>query len=84
MTVDAPPRTDLMLSTDELREITGYIKPARQVEELRRQGFWRARRNAAGAVVLERRHYDAVCAGAGAPAPDDGPRLRTPVLRRSS
>jgi hypothetical protein len=83
MEIEAPPRVDLTLSADELRQITGYTMPAKQVEELRRQGFWRARRNVAGAVVLERRHYDAVCAGAAAPAPDTaGPRLRIPPLRR--
>ena len=84
MDVEASRRVDLTLSADELLAITGYTMAAKQVEELRRQGFWRARRNAAGAVVLERRHYEAVCAGAGAPTPDDGPRLRTPTLRRAA
>lgn len=53
-----------LLSLAEISEITGYVQPCKQVEELKRQGFWRARRNPAGAVVLERAHYEAVCAGA--------------------
>jgi hypothetical protein len=32
--------------------------------ELHRQGFSRARRDRLGRLVLERAHYDAVCAGA--------------------
>jgi hypothetical protein len=75
---------DLTLSPDELQAITGYAQPAKQVEELRRQGFWRARRNMAGSVVLERRHYEAVCAGATHQPADDGPRLRAPTLRRAA
>lgn len=74
-----------LLSQAEIAEITGYVQPCKQVEELKRQGFWRARRNPAGAVVLERAHYEAVCAGAtqGATA-TEGPRLRMPQLRRAA
>lgn len=73
----------LTLTPSELSQITGYSQPAKQVAELRRQGFWRARRNVAGAVVLERSHYEAVCAGTAAVpgtsnASNDGPRLRIP------
>jgi hypothetical protein len=53
----------LTLTPDELRELTGYRQPAAQLAELHRQGFYRARRNVLGAVVLERAHYDAVAAG---------------------
>lgn len=74
----------LTLSADELQAITGYTMPAKQVEELRRQGFWRARRNVAGAVVLERRHYEAVCSGATIQPADEGPKLRQPTLRRAA
>ncbi|WP_231385094.1 DUF4224 domain-containing protein [Rubrivivax gelatinosus] len=65
-----------MLSAEEIAALTGYSQPAKQVEELRRQGFWRARRNVLGVVVLERAHYEAVCRG----QPVDGPRpqLRPP------
>jgi hypothetical protein len=54
-------RPDLVLSEAELRAITGYVRPSDQVSELRRQGFYRARRARDGSVVLERVHYDAVC-----------------------
>lgn len=53
----------ICLTTDELIALTGYHQPARQVAELRGQGFWRARHKD-GRVILERAHYEAVCAGA--------------------
>jgi Domain of unknown function (DUF4224) len=75
----------LRLSPDELVEITGYHQPGKQLEELRRQGFFRARRLVTGEVLLERAHYDAVARGqaenhigAGATT---GPKLRPPRLR---
>lgn len=74
-------RTGITLSAAEIVEITGYTQPAKQLVELQRQGFWRARRNAAGAVVLERSHYEAVCRGEQLQTGQDGPRLRTPKLR---
>lgn len=70
----------LILSADEIRELTGYAQPAKQLAELRRQGFYRARRNVLGAVVLERGHYDAVVAGREV-APPTAPQLRPPRLR---
>ena len=59
---------DPLLSPDELKRISGgYVQPAKQLEELLRQGFWRVRRaRVTGEVILERAHYDAVCAGASA------------------
>lgn len=54
----------LLLSSVELQEMTGYAKPALQLKVLLAQGFYRARRNALNRVVLERAHYEAVCAGA--------------------
>lgn len=74
-----------LMTAEDVAGLTGYVQPCKQVEELKRQGFWRARRNPAGAVVLERAHYEAVCAGAtqGATA-TDGPRLRMPQLRRAA
>jgi len=70
--------TSLLLSEPELRAVTGYVQPARQLEELRRQGFYRARRDRMGRVILERGHYDAVIAGERAPANDSRaqPRVR--------
>ncbi|NUZ07619.1 hypothetical protein [Piscinibacter koreensis] len=53
---------EIILSDDELRQITGYTQPAKVLTELHRQGFWRARRGPAG-VILERAHYQAVCSG---------------------
>lgn len=54
----------ITLSDDEIEAITGYKQPHRQVEELRRQGYHRARRApVTGEVILERAHYEAVCAG---------------------
>lgn len=68
----------LTLDAEEIRRITGYTQATKQVEELHRQGFYRARRNRLGAVVLERAHYDAVCAGGQRPANDSKaqPRVR--------
>lgn len=69
---------DLILNAAELEAVTGYRQPSRQLAELRRQGFVRARRNRLGDVVLERGHYDAIVAGrSGAPA---APKARPPVL----
>lgn len=76
--LEAPARQGITLSQAELQEITGYRQPAAQLTELKRQGFHRARRNALGAVVLEREHYAAVCAGRdGMAAANDTPLLRS-------
>jgi hypothetical protein len=54
----------IRLSEEELIELTDYRQPAKQLEVLREQGFWRARRSlVTGGVILERAHYEAVCAG---------------------
>ena len=71
----------LLLSPDEIAAVCGgYVQPARQLEELHAQGFHRARRSqVTGAVILERAHYEAVCAGATKPATDSKtarPRVR--------
>jgi hypothetical protein len=55
---------NLILAPDELVALTGYKRASDQLAELHRQGFSRARRDRLGRVVLERAHYDAVCAGA--------------------
>lgn len=69
-------RQPIVLSDDEIVEITGgYTQPARQIEELHRQGFVRARRGAAsGRVIVERAHYEAVCAGIYGKAESSPPR----------
>lgn len=53
----------LTLSPEEIRELTGYTQPAKQLAELHRRGFTRAYRNRLGQVTLERAHYDAVARG---------------------
>ena len=68
------------LSEAELVDITGYVQPSSQLRELHRQGFFRARRaRFTGRVILERAHYDAVCAGA-IPSPNE-PQVRPPRTR---
>lgn len=56
---------DALIPPDEVRAICGgYSQPAKQLQELHRQGFWRARRSRlTGAIILERAHYEAVCRG---------------------
>lgn len=68
----------LVLTPDELVALTGYRQPSRQLLELHRQGFSRARRGSVGQVILERAHYEAVSSGRVA-ANDPGrprPKLR--------
>lgn len=52
-----------ILTPATLKKITGYQQPAKQLAELKEQGFYRARINRLGVLVLERAHYEAVCAG---------------------
>lgn len=67
------------LEPNEVTQITGYKRPADQLSELHRQGFYRARRSpTTGNIILEREHYTAVCAGA---RPANEPRVRVPQLR---
>lgn len=51
----------VLLSAEEISEVTGYRKPALQVRELHSRGFVRARVNVLNRVVLERAHFEAVC-----------------------
>ena len=60
------------------KRVTGYKTHKRQVKELHRQGFYRARISATGNVILERAHFDAVCAG---DKPAKEPIVRNPFLR---
>ena len=72
--------TDTTLSNIEIEQITGYKRPADQLVELHRQGFFRARRApVSGHIILEREHYTAVCHGAK--TPQHQPRVRVPQLR---
>lgn len=68
---------DLLIATEQLVKLTGYVQPSAQVAELRRQGFHRARRNPMGAVILERAHYDAVCSGRDSACIEQPPLLKS-------
>ena len=77
----------ITLSVDELIRITGYEQPNRQVKELLDRGFWRARIGRMGEAILERVHYEAVCAGAVQPqdcAVELQPQAPLPPRRRRS
>lgn len=67
----------ITLTEEELVALTGYKVASKQLRELHRAGFCRARIGSTGRVVLERDHYRAVCAGQ---AQAERPRVR-PVLR---
>jgi hypothetical protein len=54
--------SNIVMSPVEIEAITQYRLPTMQLNELRRQGFFRARMGRRG-VVLERGHYNAVVAG---------------------
>jgi len=54
--------SNVVLSRDELKALTGYEQPSRQLTELHRRGFVRAYIGRHG-LVLERAHYEAVCRG---------------------
>ncbi len=73
--------SDITLSPAEIQEVAGgYKRPGDQLAELHRRGFWRARiGKITGQVILERAHYDAICAGAAQPG-SERPRVR-PNLR---
>ena len=70
--------TAIVLDDDELRAITRYSQPCKQLAELHRQGFYRARMGRVGVVLLERAHYEAVCAGR---VVAEAPHVRPPKLR---
>lgn len=65
----------IILDAEELESVTGYKTPRRQVKELHRRGFYRARIAVTGNVILERAHYDAVCVGE---TPAKAPTVRNP------
>ncbi len=53
----------LTLTVPELRALTGYAQPARQLAELRHQGFYRARLSPVTGAVIWRSGMDAKAAG---------------------
>lgn len=71
-----------VIDTPTLIKLTGYRQPAKQLAELHRQGFWRARRcPVTGHVILERPHYDAVSRGSDQTPSIDRPKLHRPTLK---
>ena len=74
--------TTLTLTEAEILDLAGGLtQPQRQLEELRKQGFWRARLSRAHRVILERAHYEAVCAGAVQHALQQAHHQERPQLR---
>lgn len=71
----------IVLTDDEIKQLTGYEWPSKQLEALHQLGFWRARISRVGRVLVERAHYEAVSAGPR--VEHNRPKLR-PVLRRVS
>ncbi|CAN7474210.1 DUF4224 domain-containing protein [Variovorax sp. LjRoot175] len=70
------------LSPQSIEAITGYKRPAEQLQELRAQGFYRARLGPVdGKVILERPHYEHICAGGGKPANDAQARPQVRAAR---
>lgn len=76
--LEATARPSIVLDDEELRAITRYTQPSKQLSELHRQGFYRARMGRVGGVLLERAHYEAVSSGR---ANAEAPRVRPPKLR---
>lgn len=74
----------LVLTAAELEQLTSYRQPAKQLAELHRQGFYRARRNRMGDVVLERAHYDAVCAAGRQAQVEQETRPTVRLLKRAA
>lgn len=55
--------SDIALSEDELRRLTGYKLATKQLNVLHERGFARAYINRDGKVTLERAHFEAVSRG---------------------
>lgn len=71
-----------LIAPEVIQRITGYKRPADQLRELHRQGFYRARiAKVTHEVVLERPHYDAVAAGQGSAANQDHRPTVRPLRR---
>jgi hypothetical protein len=71
----------LVLTEDEIRAICfGYTRQADQLRVLKERGFSRAEIRR-GVLVLERAHYDAVCAGA---VEASRPRVKPPKVKEAA
>lgn len=73
--------SSLLFSSEEVQTLTGYKWPSKQLEELHRQGFFRARIGKTGNVLLERVHYESVCSEQLPQHPTNAPRVRS--IRRA-
>lgn len=77
----------MLLTQLEIRLLSGgYVRPKDQVDELRKQGYIRARIGKDGNVILERDHYSAVCSGnfaitSGQADRQDRPKIRPPIRK---
>lgn len=79
-----PQGDDLLLSEAELQLLTGYKRAADQLQELHKQGFYRARRGpVTGNIILERVHYEAVCGGLVDHRPErkERPVVKVPTVK---
>ena len=54
---------DIKLSYEEVCDLTGYEQACKQLEVLKKRGFFRAYIARKGGVVLERTHYESVTRG---------------------
>lgn len=72
----------VVLTQGQIRQLAGGLtQPRRQLTELHKRGYWRARLGVDGRVVLERAHYEAVCAGALPPGEEKRDTRARPRLR---
>ena len=55
--------SDVIMTALELKLLTSYSQPCKQLEVLRARGFHRAFVGREGQVLLERAHFEAVCRG---------------------
>lgn len=72
----------VILSEEDIIQLTGRKQAAAQLRELHQLGFWRARRApVTGRVILERPHFEAVSRGSTEALPvRTRPKLR-PISR---
>ena len=77
--------SDTVLPRDQVERLSGgYKRPSDQLRALHALGYYRARiGKVSREVVLERAHYDAVCAGQGAASNDDQHQPKVRPLRRA-
>lgn len=54
---------NITLTPAELIALTGYRRSCDQLRTLHQRGFWRAWVHPTAGVIVERAHYNAVCAG---------------------